>query len=57
MMTNSEASLSEVTVRIFDLSGRIVRTFKSPDNLITWEGDTDAGELLESGIYFLLPRD
>ncbi len=52
MIPNSGFSFSEATLKIFDLSGRIIRTFKRPDNPVVWEGDTDTGELIGSGIYF-----
>jgi len=52
MTPHIETLLSEATLKIFDLSGRIVRTFKSPNNLIVWERETDTGEPIGSGVYF-----
>ncbi len=52
IMTHHEAVLSDATLRIFDLSGRAVKTFKRPPHRIIWNGESDTGELVASGIYF-----
>jgi flagellar hook assembly protein FlgD len=53
---------SEVTVQIYDISGRLVRTMnlghQSPGVYVTrkeaahWDGRNNAGELMASGLYF-----
>jgi hypothetical protein len=53
---------SEVTIQIYDVSGRLVRTInlghKSPGIYVTrekaayWNGRNDAGERMASGLYF-----
>ncbi len=48
----------EVSLRIFDLSGRLVRTLVQQDRLaaglhrITWNGRNDRDRLVPSGVYF-----
>jgi hypothetical protein len=48
-----------VSLNIYDLSGRVVRSFqisKSPNHQIirlSWDGRNDAGKLVSSGIYFV----
>ena len=53
---------AEVSVSIYNVSGRLVRTFPigfrsagiylSQDKAIYWNGRTDNGETVSSGIYF-----
>ncbi len=52
------AARSHVTVRIYDLAGRVVRTLvdgmKDPGKYSgTWDGTTDAGDRAASGVYFV----
>jgi len=47
---------SDVTVEVFDLSGRLVRDFRLPEapegaNFLRWDAKTDSGELLPTGTY------
>lgn len=52
------ASAESVSLRVFDLSGRLVRVLVSGENLaegrheIIWNGRDDAGRQVVSGIYF-----
>jgi flagellar hook assembly protein FlgD len=46
-----------VTLQVFDLSGRIVRTLLrgekvSGPRVVTWNGDDDSGNAAGSGVYF-----
>ena len=53
---------AEISVSIYNVSGRLVRTFPigfrsvgiylSQDKAIYWNGKTDNGETVSSGIYF-----
>jgi flagellar hook assembly protein FlgD len=53
---------SEVTIQIYDVSGRLVRTInlghKSPGIYVTreqaayWDGRNNVGERMASGLYF-----
>ncbi len=53
---------AEVSVSIYNVSGRLVRTFPigfrsagiylSQDKAIYWNGRTDNGETVSSGVYF-----
>ncbi len=47
-----------VSLRVFDLAGRVVRTLvggvKGPgEHSVTWDGTTDLGERAASGVYFV----
>jgi hypothetical protein len=44
--------MSDAVLKIFDLSGRIIKTFKNPHHRVIWEGESDTGEEVGSGIYF-----
>ncbi|MDM7993538.1 MAG: PQQ-binding-like beta-propeller repeat protein [Candidatus Fermentibacter sp.] len=53
------ASPGVASVRVFDLSGRLVRTLRSGElpagtQLLSWDGSDDSGRLLPPGIYALL---
>jgi flagellar hook capping protein FlgD len=46
-----------VTVRVFDLSGKVVRTFAKHKsvagrNIVRWDGRFDSGDRVASGVYF-----
>lgn len=46
-----------VTIRIYDVAGRLVRTLvdgmrEAGPNTVTWEGKNDAGSSVASGVYF-----
>jgi flagellar hook assembly protein FlgD len=48
---------SEVTIRIYDVSGRVVRTLvdgvvEAGRHAAVWNGRNDAGESVGSGVYF-----
>jgi|GEM_PF-6025874 len=49
-----------VTLRVYDLSGRLVRDFSRPttyhllSSQIIWSGDDDSGCKLPAGVYFIL---
>ena len=50
-----------VTLKVFDITGRIVRTILSENqsqgkHTSIWDGRNDAGELVSSGTYFYLVR-
>ncbi|UCF79189.1 MAG: VCBS repeat-containing protein [Candidatus Eiseniibacteriota bacterium] len=52
---------THVTVRIFDVTGRVVRTLvdepKSPGSyFVRWDGSTDGGERVAGGVYFCSAR-
>jgi len=48
-----------VSIKIFDVSGKIVRTiyngdtFERGEHVVQWDGRNDAGKIVPSGIYFL----
>jgi hypothetical protein len=52
--TVAEAGVAEV--RIFDVSGRLIRKIateaKLGDNFVSWDGRTDGGRRMASGVYF-----
>lgn len=50
--THYSIALSDAVLKIFDLSGRTIKTFKHPHHQIIWEGESDTGEPVGSGIYF-----
>ncbi len=48
---------TSVTLSVYDLSGRIVRTLVNKTmpagiNSVTWNGDNDSGQICPSGLYF-----
>jgi hypothetical protein len=52
------AAPSRVTIRVFDVAGRVVRTLVDSHvaagrRTATWDGTTDSGERAASGIYFV----
>ena len=54
----SLAGRSRVTIRVYDLTGRIVRTLvdgevESGEYVAVWDGTTDAGKRAASGVYFV----
>ncbi|MCK4512059.1 T9SS type A sorting domain-containing protein, partial [bacterium] len=54
----SLAGHSRVTIRVYDLSGRVVRTLvngeaEPGEHVIVWNGTTDSGERAASGVYFV----
>ncbi|MFH1866179.1 MAG: FlgD immunoglobulin-like domain containing protein, partial [Candidatus Eisenbacteria bacterium] len=54
----SVAADSHVTLRVYDLTGRVVRTLvdgpvEPGDQVVTWDGTTDAGQRAASGVYFV----
>jgi len=54
----SVAVSGRVTVRVYDLAGRVVRTLVDGDvepgeHKVVWDGTTDAGLRAASGVYFL----
>ncbi|HEY6572834.1 MAG TPA: FlgD immunoglobulin-like domain containing protein, partial [Candidatus Eisenbacteria bacterium] len=53
----STATRGRVSIRVFDVAGRLVRTLvdrtmPSGDSVARWNGDTDAGARAASGVYF-----
>ncbi len=60
------ASDSEVTISIYDMTGRLVRqlplgkkpagSYMSSENAVYWDGDNEAGEHVASGTYFYTIR-
>jgi len=49
---------TQVTLNIYDASGRIVKTLVNGDtelgyHTVSWDGKDEAGEVLPSGIYFV----
>ncbi len=54
----SLATDGRATIRVFDASGRVVRTLVDRDveageHKVVWDGTTDAGRRAASGVYFL----
>ena len=54
----SVAAASRVTLRVYDLAGREVRTLVDRDveageHKVVWDGTTDAGQRAASGVYFV----
>ncbi len=54
----SLASAGHTTIRVYDLSGRVVRTLVDGDaepgeHKVVWDGTTDAGQRAASGVYFV----
>jgi hypothetical protein len=54
----SLAGRSHVTIRVFDLTGRVVKTIvageRGPgEHVAVWDGTTDAGDCAASGVYFV----
>ncbi len=54
----SLAGRSRVTIRVYDLTGRVVRTLvdgeaEAGKHVVTWDGTTDSGERAASSVYFL----
>ncbi len=52
------AAPSGVTIRVFDVAGRTVRTLVDAHvaagrRMATWDGTTDSGERAASGVYFV----
>jgi hypothetical protein len=52
------ASPSRVAIRVFDVSGRVVRTLVDAHiaagrRTVAWDGTTDAGHRAASGVYFV----
>jgi flagellar hook assembly protein FlgD len=52
------ATQSHVSLRVFDLAGRVVRTLldreaRPGEYRITWDGTTDAGTRAATGVYFV----
>jgi flagellar hook assembly protein FlgD len=43
-------------VRVFDLSGRAVRTLEGAP-VLTWDGSDDAGRALPGGVYWVRAED
>ena len=49
---------TRVSVKVFDVAGRLVRTLLEDDRAagtvhrVTWDGRNDAGESVSSGVYF-----
>ncbi len=54
----SVAAEGRVTLRVYDLAGRVVRTLvdetvKPGEHAVIWNGTNDSGERAASGVYFL----
>lgn len=49
---DSRSTIENLEVRIFDISGRLVRSF-NPESSIIWNGRDDYGRELGSGVYFV----
>jgi hypothetical protein len=54
----SLAAPGRVTIRVFDVAGRVVRTLvdgalDAGPHQATWDGSTDSGERAASGVYFI----
>ncbi|MCK4408946.1 MAG: T9SS type A sorting domain-containing protein, partial [Candidatus Eisenbacteria sp.] len=52
------ATPGHVTLRVYDLAGRAVRTLVDGDvevgeHRVVWDGTTDAGQRAASGVYFV----
>ncbi len=58
MIEYSVAASCRVTLRVYDLAGRVVRTLvdepvEAGEYAVVWEGTTDSGKRAGSGVYFL----
>ncbi|OYD16735.1 hypothetical protein CH333_02795 [candidate division WOR-3 bacterium JGI_Cruoil_03_44_89] len=40
------------TVRVYDLTGRLVRVFSGNDKVLFWNGMDDNGREVSSGVYY-----
>ena len=54
----SLAGRSHVTIRVYDIAGRVVRTLvdgeaEPGEHAVIWDGATDAGQRAASGVYFV----
>jgi flagellar hook assembly protein FlgD len=54
----SLAGRSHVTIHVYDVAGRVVRTLvdgeaEAGEHVIVWDGTTDSGERAASGVYFV----
>jgi hypothetical protein len=54
----SLAGCSQVTIRVYDVAGRVVTTLvdgevEAGPHAIVWDGTTDSGERAASGVYFV----
>jgi hypothetical protein len=54
----SLAGRSHVTIRVYDVAGRVVRTLvdgeaEAGEHVIVWDGTTDSGKQAASGVYFV----
>ena len=54
----SVAASCRVTLRVYDLAGRVVRTLvdepvEAGEHAVVWEGTSDSGKRAGSGVYFL----
>jgi flagellar hook assembly protein FlgD len=55
------AKADRVTARVFDVSGRLVRTlvdrnFPAGEHDLYWDGTDDGGRQMERGVYFTQVR-
>jgi hypothetical protein len=54
-LTSKGSTESGIDICIYDVAGRLVRTFKKvdKDDSVVWSGDDDLGRQLPGGIYFV----
>jgi hypothetical protein len=58
MMNTSNGTAQKVSINIYDVSGRVVKSFRlTPDALratqICWDGKDDLGRFVPAGVYFI----
>ena len=58
MLAYSVAERGRVTVHVYSVSGRLVRTLvdedlNAGDYRVIWDGTTDSGDRAASGVYFV----
>lgn len=59
-MIDGRLKTKDISLKIYDVSGRIVKTFNLascfllPASAVSWDGRDDKGNMLETGVYFIL---
>lgn len=59
-MIDGRLKTKDISLKIYDVSGRIVKTFNLascfllPASAVSWDGRDDKGDILETGVYFIL---
>ncbi len=51
-MLGTEYQLQNPVVKIYDVSGRVVKSFRHGSS-VTWHGDDDSGNQVPQGVYFI----